>query len=55
MVMEGFKDYEEAKKKLQNANFPKGFVGFGSARIPMDDPHIKEIEEISALCAKRIF
>lgn len=52
--MEGFKDYEAAKKKLAESNFPKGLVGFGSARIPMDDYHIKEVEEISALCAKRV-
>jgi len=54
MVMEGFKDYEAAKKKLANAHFPKGLVAFGSARLPMTDSHIKEVEEISALCAKRI-
>lgn len=53
-MIKNFKDYENAKNKLESHNFPKGLVAFGSARIPMSDQHIKEIEEISALCAKRI-
>ena len=53
-MLNGFKDYDVAKQKLVAGNFPKGIVAFGSARIPMDDPHIKEIEEISRLCAKRV-
>jgi uncharacterized protein (TIGR00730 family) len=47
-------DYKIAKEKLVKSNFSKGITAFGSARIPMDDPHIKEIEEISTLCAKRV-
>jgi uncharacterized protein (TIGR00730 family) len=47
-------DYAKNKEKLVKANFPKGFVAFGSARISMDDQHIKEINEVACLCAKRI-
>lgn len=47
-------DYKNAKDILEKRNFPKGLLAFGSARLPMDDPHIKEVEEISELCAKRI-
>lgn len=49
-----FKDFLDAKAKLENAGLYKGLVAFGSARISMDDAHIKEIEEIADLCAKRI-
>lgn len=47
-------DYKKAKEILEKHNFPKGILAFGSARLPMDDPHIKEVEEISKLCAERI-
>ncbi len=47
-------DYKNAKQTLEKHNFPKGLLAFGSARLPMDDPHIKEVEEISSICAKRI-
>ncbi len=47
-------DYKKAKDALQEANFPKGLLVFGSARLPMDDPYVKEVEEISAICARRI-
>jgi len=53
-MIKNFKDYEDAKNKLEMHNFPKGIVAFGSARIPMNDEHIKEIEEISTVCAKKI-
>ena len=49
-----FKDFLEAKEKLERAGLYKGLVAFGSARIDMEDGHIKEIEEIADLCAKRI-
>ena len=54
MTMCGFTDYDVAKEKLTKANFPKGILAFGSARLPMDDSHIKEIKYISELCAKRV-
>ena len=49
-----FHGYNHANKKLKKNGLYNGIVAFGSARIPDDDPHIKEIEEISALCATRI-
>ena len=50
-----FHGYKHASKKLDKNGLYDGIVAFGSARIPDTDPHIKEIEEISELCAKRIF
>ncbi len=47
-------DYKNAKQTLEKYKFPKGLLAFGSARLPMDNPHIKEVEEISEICAKRI-
>ena len=38
---------------MERAGLYKGLVAFGSARISMDDAHIKEIEEIADLCAKK--
>ena len=49
-----FHGYNHANKKLKKNGLYHGIVAFGSARIPDNDPHIKEIEEISALCATRI-
>ena len=49
-----FKDFLGAKEKLERAGLYKGLVAFGSARIDKEDVHIKEIEEIADLCAKRI-
>ena len=49
-----FHGYKHASKKLEKNGLYNGIVAFGSARIPNDNPHIKEIEEISELCAKRI-
>ena len=49
-----FHGYGHANKKLKRNGLHNGIVVFGSARIPDSDPHIKEIEEISELCAKRI-
>jgi uncharacterized protein (TIGR00730 family) len=47
-------DYLKNKEILVKSNFPKGFVAFGSARIPMSDQHMLDIVEISKLCAKRV-
>ena len=49
-----FHGYKNEQKKLKKHGLCKGIVAFGSARIPDTDVHIKEIEEISELCAKRI-
>ena len=52
--MWNFADCKRAMKKMRRNHLYPGFLAFGSARIPDNDPHIKEIEEISYLCAKRI-
>ena len=49
-----FGDYQIAKTKLRGNTMTQGIIAFGSARLPENDPHIKEVEEISELCAKRI-
>lgn len=49
-----FHGYKHAIRKLEKNGLYNGIVAFGSARIPDTDPHIKEIEEISELCARRI-
>jgi len=49
-----YPDYQKAKQKLQKNNLHKGFVAIGSSRIAYDDDHIKEIKEISKICAKYI-
>jgi uncharacterized protein (TIGR00730 family) len=46
-------DYLKAREKLVKNGLPKGITAFGSARIPMNDPHVQEVEEIASLCAKR--
>ena len=52
--MWNFADCKRAMKKMRRNHLYPGFLAFGSARIPDNDPHIKEIEEVSYLCAKRI-
>ena len=47
-------EYKSAIKKFERNGLNRGVVVFGSARIKNTDKHIKEIEEISELCAKRI-
>lgn len=54
MLIPNFKEYEDARNKLIKNKLYKGIVAFGSARIPMDDPHIKEIHEIAVKCAERV-
>lgn len=54
MLIENFKEYELARNKLLKNNLYKGLVAFGSARINMNDDHIKEIIEISEKCAERV-
>ena len=49
-----FHGYKHASKKLLKNGLYNGIVAFGSSRIPSDDPHIKDIEHISELCAERI-
>jgi len=43
-MLDGFRDYDQVKAQLVTNKFPKGLVAFGSARIPMNDPHLVEIE-----------
>jgi uncharacterized protein (TIGR00730 family) len=47
-------DYITSKAKLIKGGLHKGIVAFGSARISEEDPHLKEIVEISKLCAERV-
>ncbi|MDR0423443.1 MAG: LOG family protein [Rickettsiales bacterium] len=54
ILLQVTEDYRIGKEKLVKSNFPKSITAFGSARIPSDSEHYKEIVEISALCAKRI-
>jgi uncharacterized protein (TIGR00730 family) len=35
-------------------NLYKGIVAFGSARIPLTDPHVMEVEEIAKKCALKV-
>ena len=49
-----FHGYNHAKKFFKRKGLYKGIVAFGSARLKPSDGDIKEIEEISELCAKRI-
>lgn len=49
-----FHGYKHASKKLLKNGLYNGIVAFGSSRIPNDDSYIRDIENISELCAKRI-
>lgn len=49
-----FHGYKHASRKLKKNGLHNGIVAFGSSRIPDDDPHIKDVEEISELCARKI-
>ena len=49
-----FHGYKHASRKLKKNGLYNGIVAFGSSRIPDNDPHIKDVEEISELCAKKI-
>ena len=40
--------------KMIDNNLYKGIVAFGSARIPLTDPHVMEVEEIARQCALKV-
>ena len=54
MIIPNFEEYEIARKKMIDNNLYKGIVAFGSARIPLSDPHLIEVEEIARQCALKV-
>lgn len=54
MIIPNFEEYEIARKKMIENNLYKGIVAFGSARIPLTDPHVMEVEEIARKCAMKV-